>query len=129
MQQQIVIYVYKFKGLSVGRLLLDCYFVNGWYVQEPFDCFQNRWDNIKQKTRDTFQQIGKTGAGGQIFSEIDNIVLDILGRDSAYLNGVGKKSGPPNFGGHQYTQSMTTTWDETSQSNLENIEPGTAVIQ
>ena len=94
-----------------------------------FLCFQNRWDNIKQKTRDIYQQIAKTGAGGQILSEIDNIVLDILGRESAYLQGVGKKAGPPNFGGQSiqsvsYSSQSANAWNDTRESNLENMEPG-----
>ncbi len=94
---------------------------------ESISCFQNRWDNIKQRTRDVYQQLGKTGGRGQILSEIDNIVLDILGRDSAYLCGVGKKSGPPNFGGLPSVNNsnhLTTSMDDTRESNLENIEPG-----
>ncbi len=62
-------------------------------------------------------------------SEIDNVVLDILGRDSAYLNGVGKKAGPPNFGGQISLQSVSNSqsangFNDTMESNLENVEPG-----
>lgn len=73
--------------------------------------------------------MGKTGAGGQYLSEIDHVVLDILGRDSAYLNGVGKKAGPPNFGGQISLPSVSTSrsangLDDTMESNLENVDPG-----
>ena len=62
-------------------------------------------------------------------SEIDNIVLDILGRESAYLQGVGKKAGPPNFGGQSiqsvsYSSQSANAWNDTRESNLENMEPG-----
>ena len=39
----------------------------------------------------------KTGAGGSELSDLDNIILDVIGKDSTYLNGLGQDDQPPSF--------------------------------
>jgi len=42
---------------------------------------------MRKSTIAKFSDLKKTGAAGDNLSEIDNLILDIIGRDSAALNG------------------------------------------
>jgi len=39
----------------------------------------------------------KTGSGGSELTDLDNIVLDVIGKDSSYLNGLGQDDEAPTF--------------------------------
>lgn len=50
----------------------------------------------------------KTGAEGSKLSDLDNIILDVIGRDTSYVNGLNQDDEAPNF-------SMQRQGGETSQ--------------
>ena len=41
----------------------------------------------------------KSGAGGVVLTRVENLVLDAIGKDGAYLNGVGHEAPYPSFPG------------------------------
>ena len=43
------------------------------------------------------QNNNKTGSEGLELTELDNIILDVIGRDSPYLTGLGQEDEPPRF--------------------------------
>lgn len=47
------------------------------------------------------EQSKKSGAGGSNLSELDNIILDVIGRESSYLNGLDQDDEAPTFRTHQ----------------------------
>lgn len=51
--------------------------------------FQVLWDNMKRNAMKKFQDKKKTGAGGdQQLSQLDDAVIDIVGRDSVHMKGL-----------------------------------------
>ena len=57
------------------------------------------WDNLKRRTVEKADKAGKSGAGGVLLTRVDNLVLDAIGKDGAYLNGVGLAAPYPSFSG------------------------------
>ena len=39
----------------------------------------------------------RTGSGGQKLTPLDEVVLDVIGRDSAYVTGLNIRDHPPDF--------------------------------
>ena len=54
---------------------------------------------MKRSTIKKRDAAAKSGAGGVILTRLDNLVLDAIGRDGAYLNGVGHEAPYPTFTG------------------------------
>ena len=46
------------------------------------------WDYVKRQTSAKIQKNGCTGAAPQAYTDLDEVVIDILGRDSANVNGI-----------------------------------------
>ena len=54
------------------------------------------WDNMKRSTTKKVQLNNQTGQGGSNqLTDLDEAVLDIIGRDSVYLNGTGLEDDRP----------------------------------
>ena len=49
------------------------------------------WPNLRSRTLNKMDKKGKTGAESQVFDDIDNLVLDILGKDSPIVTGLNVK--------------------------------------
>ena len=63
---------------------------------------------MKRPVRAKYLALQKSGAGGQSLSELENLVLDVVGRDSAYMNGIPNKAGPPSFAKQQTPRQNST---------------------
>ena len=61
--------------------------------------FQSLWDNLKRRTIEKADMAKKSGAGGVVLTRVENLVLDAIGKDGAYLNGVGFQAPYPTFSG------------------------------
>jgi hypothetical protein len=53
------------------------------------------WDGLKRGTMRKVDEGRKTGAAGQKLSALDDMVLNIIGRDSVYLKGLEQPDDPP----------------------------------
>jgi hypothetical protein len=67
---------------------------------------------MKRSTQNKKRILAQTGAGGKDYTELDEIMLDILGRDTAQAIGLNQSDDPPvmpesqgdNQGNLDYTQ-------------------------
>ena len=46
------------------------------------------WDYVKKATSKKIQGNGSTGAAPQAYTDLDEVIIDVLGRDSANVNGI-----------------------------------------
>ena len=58
----------------------------------------------------------RSGAGGVVLTRVENLVLDAIGKDGAYLNGVGHQAPYPTFSGVQ--RSTTHGVEANGDSSL-----------
>ena len=95
---------------------------------------EREWDYIKRQTSSKIQKNGCTGAEPQAYTELDEAVIDILGRDSANVNGINIPDmeisfGRPSFSGdprpsnssRSNTLPLTSQQDSTPPSLGKNI--------
>jgi len=52
---------------------------------------------MKRSVTQKLESSNQTGAKGSKLTELDHIVIDVIGRDSTYLNGLGEEDEPPKF--------------------------------
>jgi hypothetical protein len=64
------------------------------------------WQNLRRQTLNKFIESKKTGAGGSTLTALDNIILDIVGRDSVKINALNIEDSPVVFG-QMATQNET----------------------
>ena len=102
-----------------------------------FILFQSVWDNMKRRTVEKADKAAKSGAGGVILTKVDNLVLDAIGKDGAYLKGVGRAAPYPSFSGvtrptdqgveangdSSLNVSAISNWNHSfSQDNIPNFD-------
>lgn len=81
------------------------------------------WDNMKRGTMKKVQLSNQTGEGGSSrLTELDEAILDIIGRESAYLNGTGLEDDLPGLGSPT-ASGLSTSSSSTSQINSSLIFP------
>lgn len=57
------------------------------------------WDNLKSTAIKKKKKLGSTGAGGESYTEVERITLDIIDPQSAYLAGINDTDSAPQFSG------------------------------
>ena len=80
--------------------------------------------------REKWLLLQKSGSGGQSLTELDNLVLDVVGRESAFMKGINNKSGLPSFA-KTSKPSQTSDQNSTLMSDLSmdsNSNNGNAVM-
>ena len=91
---------------------------------------QNTWDNLKRPARERYLALAQTGAGGEPLTELENLVLDVLGRDSAYIVGIANKATRPSFArsttnsnsvvaSHVFTAANSSSFNGSIASHLD----------
>ena len=71
---------------------------------------RSNWDYMKQVTRTKYLNLRKSGAGGEEqLTELDHMILDVVGRESPYMVGIGNKSNPPSFAKKSKAAPFRTT--------------------
>jgi len=69
----------------------------------------------------------KTGAAGKPLTELDNLILDVIGRESAYVKGIANKSAPPSFSNavSNHDSTLASTSHALNVSALSHLETDT----
>ena len=82
------------------------------------------WENLKRRTVEKADNAAKSGAGGIVLSRVENLVLDAIGKDGAYLNGIGNEAPYPRFSGQKRAASQVAvasrSLNESAYSNSLN---------
>jgi anti-sigma28 factor (negative regulator of flagellin synthesis) len=78
---------------------------------------QTTWDNMVRSTKKKKVNNESTGAAPATMTEVDEVILDVIGRDSAALNGLGQDDDAPTFGARNHGDSLSLL-DITSQSSF-----------
>ena len=60
--------------------------------------FQDIWGYMRASAVRKVEKSNQSGAGGSKLTELDNIILDVIGRESSYLNGLNQADEAPAFG-------------------------------
>ena len=55
------------------------------------------WQNLRRQTLSKFSESKKTGAAGSTLTTLDNIIMDIVGRDSVKVNALSIEDSPVVF--------------------------------
>ena len=55
------------------------------------------WQNLRRQTLSKFSESKKTGAAGSTLTTLDNIIMDIVGRDSVKVNALSIDDSPVVF--------------------------------
>lgn len=84
---------------------------------------QHSWGYLRRSVIEKTKNSKKSGAGGSILTKLDNIVLDIIGRETALMNGIKKDKkkiipGSKSFGGNNFDQSFQSDESETDSRML-----------
>jgi hypothetical protein len=75
------------------------------------------WRYTKSKTLKKFEKAKKSGSEGIQLSRLDNLVLDIIGRDSVQLTGLGIEDFRP-------SQASAAPFDDSSEDGYNFDQPG-----
>jgi hypothetical protein len=78
---------------------------------------QTTWDNMVRSTKKKKFSNESTGAAPVTMTELDEVILDIIGRDSAALSGLGQEDEPPTFGSRDCGDSISPL-DISTQSSF-----------
>ena len=62
----------------------------------------------------------QTGAAGQTLTQLDNIILDVIGQDSSYLQGLHQRDDPPVFASGS-TENNINLLNTSSFSMFESV--------
>ena len=85
---------------------------------KTFIFFQSVWDNLKRRT---VEKAAKSWAGGVVLTRVENLVLDAIGKDGAYLNGVGHAAPYPSFSGVTRPTDQGVATNSDSSLNVSSI--------
>ena len=93
------------------------------------------WSNLKSAVLKRYRASLKSGAQGDSLSPLDSMVMDILGRDSPKVRGVGIDDMDVNFGGGENIENefsfrqTTSTFPDLFDTSLANTTQGKKVTK
>ena len=95
-------FVKEHKAVMIGRLsstvtnvernkcwqeVTDLLIANG-AVVDPYKLRHNDWGNLTRGCAEKYRKSKKTGQKGVTLTTLDNVVLDVIGRDTANMNAI-----------------------------------------
>ena len=78
---------------------------------------EKTWDNLVRATKKKKFNNETTGQAPKMLTEVDEVILDIIGRDSAALSGLGQDDDAPTFGARDPGNSLSVL-DISTQSSF-----------
>ena len=90
---------------------------------------RSNWDYMKQVTRTKYLNLRKSGVGGkEQLTKLDNMILDVVGRDSLYMVGIGNKSNPTSFAKKSKAAPLQAPSQTTQGQNETILSLGVGVV-
>ena len=93
----------------------------GGIVPSIKDIRDTAWNNLKRKAVKKYNDGKKTGAAGSKLTELDNIVLDIVGRESVKINALNIEDTPISFSCENNSNQRLAEFDEQTYEEVTEV--------